>query len=41
MEGFEDDLSWKKCSQVFLLTEVEIEMRIIDSLLELQQRDST
>lgn len=41
MEGFEDDLSWKKCSQVFSLMELEIETRIIDSLLELQPRDST
>lgn len=34
VEGHED-LSGKKCSQIFLLTEVEIEMGIIDSLLSL------
>lgn len=34
-EGFEDDFSWKKCSQIFLLTELEIEMGIIDSLFNL------
>ena len=41
MEGLEDHLSWKKCSQIFLLMELEIEMGIIDSLFNLQPTDST
>lgn len=41
IEGFEDNLSWKKCSQIFLLMELEIEMGITDSLFNLQPTDST
>lgn len=41
MEGFEDDLCWKKHSQISLLTELEIEMGFLDSLFNLQPTDST
>jgi len=41
IEEFEEDLSWKRCSQIFLLMKLEIEIGIIDSLFSLQPTDSS